>query len=219
MKLSDGVQHGAFHWPRHSSDDALRFNPKVEECDYDTLNATYWATRFNANEFLVGPWEHVCWLALLAFCTTIKVSVGLELRFDKMHAYIAGMEVARRGVPADIEWLELDGHHGIHVLNVPPLGSPGYAHAYMRGKAEELYKEVDDNLSKLLSAKQAQPSLDAVSGMWTVTILTDRKGAIADAFRDQCVHDLGIAVRREVDDMFQHSASCWQRYTHPRDEL
>jgi len=61
--------------------------------------------------------------------------------------------------------------------------------------------------------------LDAVSGMWTVTILTDRKGAIADAFRDQCVHDLGIAVRREVDDMFQHSASCWQRYTHPRDEL
>eukprot|EP00873_Tetraselmis_striata_P029335 jgi/Tetstr1/449599/TSEL_036686.t1 len=26
--------------------------------------------------------------------------------------------------------------------------------------------------------------------------------AIADAFRDHCVHDLGIAVRREVDDLF-----------------
>eukprot|EP00873_Tetraselmis_striata_P019626 jgi/Tetstr1/439890/TSEL_028298.t1 len=29
--------------------------------------------------------------------------------------------------------------------------------------------------------------------------------AIADAFRDHCVHDLGIAVRREVDDLFQQA--------------
>eukprot|EP00873_Tetraselmis_striata_P016916 jgi/Tetstr1/437180/TSEL_002751.t1 len=29
--------------------------------------------------------------------------------------------------------------------------------------------------------------------------------AIADAFRDHCVHDLGIAVRREVDDLIQQA--------------
>eukprot|EP00873_Tetraselmis_striata_P009511 jgi/Tetstr1/429775/TSEL_019642.t1 len=34
-----------------------------------------------------------------------------------MHAYITDMEAARREAPADIEWPELDGHHGIPVLN------------------------------------------------------------------------------------------------------
>eukprot|EP00873_Tetraselmis_striata_P006919 jgi/Tetstr1/427183/TSEL_017371.t1 len=52
------------------------------------------------------------------------------------------MEAARREAPADIEWPELDGHHGIAVLNVP-LGSPEYVQAYMRGKAEELREEVE----------------------------------------------------------------------------
>eukprot|EP00873_Tetraselmis_striata_P026818 jgi/Tetstr1/447082/TSEL_034520.t1 len=84
--------------------------------------------------------EHV-WPALHAFRKSIKASVGLEVRFDKMHAYIADMEAARREAPADIEWPELDGHHDIAVLNVP-LGSPEYVHAYMRGKAEELREEV-----------------------------------------------------------------------------
>eukprot|EP00873_Tetraselmis_striata_P029657 jgi/Tetstr1/449921/TSEL_036975.t1 len=32
-----------------------------------------------------------------------------------------------------------------------------------------------------------------------------RHDAIANAFRDHCVHDLGIAVRREVDDLFQQA--------------
>eukprot|EP00873_Tetraselmis_striata_P007432 jgi/Tetstr1/427696/TSEL_017821.t1 len=85
--------------------------------------------------------EHV-WPALHAFRKSIKASVGLEVRFDKMQAYNADMEAARREAPADIEWPELDGHHGIAVLNVP-LGSPEYVHAYMRGKAEELREEVE----------------------------------------------------------------------------
>eukprot|EP00873_Tetraselmis_striata_P022179 jgi/Tetstr1/442443/TSEL_030567.t1 len=72
-----------------------------------------------------------------------------------MQAYIADMEAARREAPADIEWPELDGHHGIAVLNVP-LGSPKYEHAYMCGKAEELREEVDASLSKLLSAKPSR---------------------------------------------------------------
>eukprot|EP00873_Tetraselmis_striata_P038349 jgi/Tetstr1/458613/TSEL_045016.t1 len=72
-----------------------------------------------------------------------------------MHAYNADMEAARREAPADIEWPELDGHHGIPVLNVP-VGSPEYVHAYMRGKAEELREEVDASLSKLLSAKPSR---------------------------------------------------------------
>eukprot|EP00873_Tetraselmis_striata_P039995 jgi/Tetstr1/460259/TSEL_005559.t1 len=41
--------------------------------------------------------------------------------------------------------------------------------------------------------------------------------AIADAFRDHCVHDLGIAVRREVDDLFQQALPLGN--TVPRDEL
>eukprot|EP00873_Tetraselmis_striata_P007492 jgi/Tetstr1/427756/TSEL_017875.t2 len=41
--------------------------------------------------------------------------------------------------------------------------------------------------------------------------------AIADAFRDHCVHDLGIAVRREVDDLFQQAVPLGD--TVPMDEL
>eukprot|EP00873_Tetraselmis_striata_P008531 jgi/Tetstr1/428795/TSEL_018782.t1 len=96
-------------------------------------------------------------LATTSFCVAIhpEASVGLEVRFDKMQAYNADMEAARREAPADIEWPELDGHHNIAVLNVP-LGSPEYVQAYMRGKAEELREEVDASLSKLLSAKPSR---------------------------------------------------------------
>eukprot|EP00873_Tetraselmis_striata_P014633 jgi/Tetstr1/434897/TSEL_023894.t1 len=69
--------------------------------------------------------------------------------------------------------------------------------------------------------------LDAASSMWTVAIPTARTAmtphelrehdAIADAFRDHCVHDLGIAVRREVDDLFQQAVPLGN--TVPRDEL
>eukprot|EP00873_Tetraselmis_striata_P046317 jgi/Tetstr1/466581/TSEL_000989.t1 len=41
--------------------------------------------------------------------------------------------------------------------------------------------------------------------------------AIADAFLDHCVHDLGIAVRREVDDLFQQAVPLGN--TVPKDEL
>eukprot|EP00873_Tetraselmis_striata_P027830 jgi/Tetstr1/448094/TSEL_035393.t1 len=41
--------------------------------------------------------------------------------------------------------------------------------------------------------------------------------AIADAFRDHCVHDLGIVVRREVDDLFQQAVLLGN--TVPRDKL
>eukprot|EP00873_Tetraselmis_striata_P013642 jgi/Tetstr1/433906/TSEL_023086.t1 len=90
-------------------------------------------------------------LATTSFCVSIypKAFVGFEVRFDKMHE---AMEAARREAPADIEWPELDGHHGIPVLNVP-LGSQEYVQAYIRGKAEELREEVDASMSKLLSAK------------------------------------------------------------------
>eukprot|EP00873_Tetraselmis_striata_P044737 jgi/Tetstr1/465001/TSEL_009732.t1 len=35
-----------------------------------------------------------------------------------MHAYNADMQAARHEAAADIEWPELDSHHGIPVLNV-----------------------------------------------------------------------------------------------------
>eukprot|EP00873_Tetraselmis_striata_P010130 jgi/Tetstr1/430394/TSEL_020204.t1 len=68
--------------------------------------------------------------------------------------------------------------------------------------------------------------LDAGSGMWTVAIPTARTvmtphdlrehDAIADAFRDHCVHDL-IVVREEVDDLFQQAVPLGN--TIPKDEL
>eukprot|EP00873_Tetraselmis_striata_P014516 jgi/Tetstr1/434780/TSEL_023831.t1 len=151
LRSEDGVQQGA---PLATTSFCVAIHPEVQQCD-TTLEVTDGAARFNADDgFLVGLPEHV-WPALHAFRTSIKASVGLEVRFDKMQAYNADMEAARREAPADIEWPELDGHHGIAVLNVP-LGSPEYVQAYMRGKAEELREEVDASLSKLLSAKPSR---------------------------------------------------------------
>eukprot|EP00873_Tetraselmis_striata_P021290 jgi/Tetstr1/441554/TSEL_029783.t1 len=74
--------------------------------------------------------------------------------------------------------------------------------------------------------------LDAASGMWTVAIPTARTVMTPhelrevaasttlsqiDAFRDHCVHDLGIVVRREVDDLFQQAMPLGN--TVPRVEL
>eukprot|EP00873_Tetraselmis_striata_P041413 jgi/Tetstr1/461677/TSEL_006777.t1 len=151
LRSEDGVQQGA---PLATTSFCVAIHPEVQQCD-TTLEVNDGAARFNVDDgFLVGLPEHV-WPALHAFRTSIKASVGLEVRFDKMQAYSADMEAARREAPADIEWPELDGHHGIAVLNVP-LGSPEYVHAYMRGKAEELREEVDASLSKLLSAKPSR---------------------------------------------------------------
>eukprot|EP00873_Tetraselmis_striata_P002885 jgi/Tetstr1/423149/TSEL_013917.t1 len=148
LRSEDGVQQGA---PLATTSFCVAIHPEVQQCD-STLEITDGAARFNADDgFMVGLPEHV-WPALHAFRTSIKASVGLEVRFDKMQAYNADMEAARREAPADIE---LNGHHGIAVLNVP-LGSPEYVHAYMRGKAEELREEVDASLSKLLSAKPSR---------------------------------------------------------------
>eukprot|EP00873_Tetraselmis_striata_P004758 jgi/Tetstr1/425022/TSEL_015490.t1 len=133
----------------------LRRDPEVQQCD-STLEVTDGAARFNADD---GFWWAFRSTFGRLFTPSARPSrrpcVGLEVRFDKMHAYSADMEAARREAPADIEWPVLDGHHGIAVLNVP-LGSPEYVHAYMRGKAEELREEVDASLSKLISAKPSR---------------------------------------------------------------
>eukprot|EP00873_Tetraselmis_striata_P041379 jgi/Tetstr1/461643/TSEL_006743.t1 len=157
MRSEEGVQQGA-HLATTSF--CVAIHPEVQQCD-TTLEVNDGVARFNAGGgFLGGLPEHV-WPALHAFRTSIKASVGLEVRFDKMQAYNADMEAARREAPADIEWPELDGHHGIAVLNVP-LGSPEYVQAYMRGKAEELREEVDASLSKLLSAKPSRRYIHAL---------------------------------------------------------
>eukprot|EP00873_Tetraselmis_striata_P024390 jgi/Tetstr1/444654/TSEL_032502.t1 len=151
LRSEDVVQRGA---PLATTSFCVAIHPKVQHCD-NTLEVTDGAARFNADDgFLVGLPEHV-WPALHAFRTSIKASMGRDVRFDKMHAYNADMEAARREAPADIECPELDGHHGIAILNVP-LGSPEYVHAYMRGKAEELREEVDASLSKFLSTKPSR---------------------------------------------------------------
>eukprot|EP00873_Tetraselmis_striata_P037108 jgi/Tetstr1/457372/TSEL_043974.t2 len=121
LRSEEGVHQGA---PLATTSFCVAIHPEVQQCE-STLEVTDGAARFNADDgCLVGLPEHV-WPALHAFRTSIKASVGLEVRFDKMQAYIVDMEAARREAPADIEWPELDGHHGIAVLNVP-LGSPEY---------------------------------------------------------------------------------------------
>eukprot|EP00873_Tetraselmis_striata_P040610 jgi/Tetstr1/460874/TSEL_006032.t1 len=151
LRSEDGVQQGA---SLATTSCCVAIHPEVQQCD-STLEVTDGAERFNADDgFLVGLPEHV-WPALHAFRTSIKASVGLEVSFDKMQAYIADMEAAQREASPDIEWPQQDGHHGIAVLNVP-LGSPEYVHAYMRGKAEELREEVDASLSKLLFSQSGR---------------------------------------------------------------
>eukprot|EP00873_Tetraselmis_striata_P004217 jgi/Tetstr1/424481/TSEL_015009.t1 len=157
LRSEDSVQQSA---PLATTSFCVAIHPEVQQCD-STLEVNDGAARFNADDgFLVGLPEHV-WPALHAFRTSIKASVGLEVRFDKMQAYNVDMEAARREAPADIEWPELDGQHGIAVLNVP-LGSPEYVQAYMCGKAEELREEVDASLSKLLSAKPSRRDTNPV---------------------------------------------------------
>eukprot|EP00873_Tetraselmis_striata_P005469 jgi/Tetstr1/425733/TSEL_016153.t1 len=177
LRSEDGVQQGA---PLATTSFCVAIHPEVQQCD-TTLEVNDGAARFNGDDgFLVGPPEHV-WPALHAFRTSIKPSVGLEVRFDKMQAYSADMEAVRREAPPDIEWPELDGHHGIAVLNVP-LGSPEYVQAYMRGKAEELRQEVDASLSKLLSAKPILPSVEAFAEAVDATILAAVERALGVSF-------------------------------------
>eukprot|EP00873_Tetraselmis_striata_P045217 jgi/Tetstr1/465481/TSEL_010165.t1 len=137
-KLSPGAVIGA---PLATASFCVGIHPEVEESN-NTMEATWGAARFTADDgYLVSLPEHI-WPALHGFRTSIKASVGPEVRFDKMHAYNADMEDERREATARIERCgpELDGHHGIPVLNVR-LGSPWYVHAYVRGKAEELHEE------------------------------------------------------------------------------
>eukprot|EP00873_Tetraselmis_striata_P028849 jgi/Tetstr1/449113/TSEL_036325.t1 len=95
---------------------------EVQGCDI-TLEVIDGAARFNADDrFLVGLPERV-WSAIYAFSTSIKAAVWLQVRVDKMHTYNADMEAAWHEVPPDIEWPELDGHHGFSVL-IMLLGSP-----------------------------------------------------------------------------------------------
>eukprot|EP00873_Tetraselmis_striata_P005293 jgi/Tetstr1/425557/TSEL_015980.t1 len=160
----DGVQHGA---PLATTSFRVAIHPEVEECDKTLEDTDGAAKRFK-------PTMDIWWACRNTFGRpftpparpTMKVqSVGLEERFDKMYAYNADMEAAQCEAPADIEWPELDGHHCMPVLNVP-LGSPGYVHAYMRGKAEELQEEVEASLSKLLYGNPSRRYAAAVREAW-----------------------------------------------------
>eukprot|EP00873_Tetraselmis_striata_P017107 jgi/Tetstr1/437371/TSEL_026056.t1 len=83
LRSEDGVQQNA---PLATTSFCVAIHPEVQQCD-TTLEVNGGAARFNADDgFLVGLPEHV-WPALHAFRTSIKASVGLEVRFDKMQAY------------------------------------------------------------------------------------------------------------------------------------
>eukprot|EP00873_Tetraselmis_striata_P002679 jgi/Tetstr1/422943/TSEL_013722.t1 len=113
-------------------------------------------------DILVGLSERVRPALIHAFRTSIEASLALEVRFDKMHAYIADMEAARLKTPPDIEWPELDGHHGIPVLNVP-LGSPGYAVA-VREAWGRLYAATASRHLNHADARVMEPEAEPESG-------------------------------------------------------
>eukprot|EP00873_Tetraselmis_striata_P001873 jgi/Tetstr1/422137/TSEL_012992.t1 len=148
MRSEDGVQHGA---PLATTSFCVAIHPEVEECDKTLEDTDGAAERFKPTMAIWWAGRNTLGRPFTPSARpSMKVqSVGLEERFDKMYAHNADMEAAQCEAPADIEWPELDGHHCMPVLNVP-LGSPGYVHAYMRGKAEELQEEVEASLSKLL---------------------------------------------------------------------
>eukprot|EP00873_Tetraselmis_striata_P018842 jgi/Tetstr1/439106/TSEL_002971.t1 len=80
LRSEDGVQQGA---PLATTYFCVAVHPEVHQCDI-TLEVTDGAAHFNADDgFLVDLPEHV-WPALHAFRTSIKASVGLEVRFDKI---------------------------------------------------------------------------------------------------------------------------------------
>eukprot|EP00873_Tetraselmis_striata_P033606 jgi/Tetstr1/453870/TSEL_040792.t1 len=93
LRSEDGVQHGA---PLATTSFRIAIHPEVQQWDNIMLEVADRAARFNADDgFLMGLPEHV-WPALNAFRTSMKASVGLEVRFVKMRAYyIADMEAAR----------------------------------------------------------------------------------------------------------------------------
>eukprot|EP00873_Tetraselmis_striata_P044669 jgi/Tetstr1/464933/TSEL_009667.t1 len=140
LRSEDGAQQGAPMLATTSF--CVAIHPKVQQSCDSALEVTDGAARFNADGgFLVGLPEHV-WPALHGFRTSIKASVGLEVRFDMMQAYIADMESARREAPADIEWPELDAWSSWH-RGPQRAARIAYMQAYMRGKAEELREEVE----------------------------------------------------------------------------
>eukprot|EP00873_Tetraselmis_striata_P035139 jgi/Tetstr1/455403/TSEL_042235.t1 len=145
----------------------VAIHPEVRQCDI-TFEVRDEAARFKADDgCLVGlPWPP----ALHAFRTSIKASVGLEVRFDKMHACNADIEAARREAPADIEWPELKGHHGIPVLNMP-LGS----HMCMPTCAARR-RSYERSLSPYL-AEAASTQLLPPAGMTTTSTMLDRGSA------------------------------------------
>eukprot|EP00873_Tetraselmis_striata_P020971 jgi/Tetstr1/441235/TSEL_029491.t1 len=92
----DGVQHGA---PLATTSFGVAIHPEVHECD-NTLEVKDGAARFNADD------RYIRWASRSTFgrpfTPSVLASVGLEVRLDQMHAYIADME-ARREAPADID--------------------------------------------------------------------------------------------------------------------
>eukprot|EP00873_Tetraselmis_striata_P025543 jgi/Tetstr1/445807/TSEL_033448.t1 len=99
LRSEDGVQLGP---PLATTSFRVAIHPEVEKCD-KTSEVTDGAGRFNVDgEYLVGMPEHV-WPALHAFRKSIEASVGLNVCFNKMHAYNGDMKAARREVEAFTE--------------------------------------------------------------------------------------------------------------------
>eukprot|EP00873_Tetraselmis_striata_P002296 jgi/Tetstr1/422560/TSEL_013368.t1 len=229
LRSEDGVQQGA---PLATTSFCVAIHPEVQQCD-TTLEVNDGAARFNADDgILVGLPEHV-WPALHAFRTSIKASVGLEVRFDKMQANNSRLRNEVCALPATcrerILFNQLDAASGMWTVAIPTARTAMTPHE-LREVAAGYFFLPSPCLAPVVGCQIILPSTehnpvivdlygDALMNLpapgdahWRV-----QHDAIADAFRDHCVHDLGIAVRREVDDLFQQAVPLGN--TVPRDEL
>eukprot|EP00873_Tetraselmis_striata_P005355 jgi/Tetstr1/425619/TSEL_016039.t1 len=114
LRSEDGVQLGP---PLATTSFRVAIHPEVEKCD-KTSEVTDGAGRFNVDgEYLVGMPEHV-WPALHAFRKSIEASVGLNVCFNKMHAYNGDMKAARR------EGIAILDRQGRRYCSTRLLGAP-----------------------------------------------------------------------------------------------
>ena len=162
---SEGVQQGD---PLSTGAFCLPIHEYVRRAD-EALRARGGACRFFADDgYLVGLPEDV-WPALARLTEDLLQQTGLEMQVSKVEAYSADLQAAQAGAPAGIRWPELDGHHGMTVLNVPVCGSPEYVAAYLRGKAEDIGASIQSVVDKLTGQPPAGRQLYSKSkGVRTV---------------------------------------------------
>eukprot|EP00873_Tetraselmis_striata_P017496 jgi/Tetstr1/437760/TSEL_026414.t1 len=189
LRSEDGVQKGA---PLATTSFCVATHPEVHQCD-STLEVTDGAARFNADDgFLLGFPEHVS-PALHASCTSIKTSVGLEVRFDKMQAHNAHMEAVEAFTAGAVDATVLAAVERVLGVSFDPSTYGTDTNPVVTDFLAELLQDPDP-----MAAEAANLSEDAVARARSMLhLLTRLKGAtirrmstVRDAAFIDCMHNI-----------------------------